>query len=92
MICFLDLDVPQLNISSNQTLNENSSFAISCSSAASPAASYRWISNSGKTVSNTAVLSFAMIKRENAGLYHCNATNDVGYQVSTNHNLVVNCK
>ena len=88
---FLDLDIPKLNVSSQQTIKENSSFAISCASVGSPSATYQW-SKSGAIVSNSAVLSFAMVNRVDIGTYSCNATNAFGSKVSSNLNLDVQCK
>ena len=86
----LDLDIPKLNTSSQQTIKENSSFAISCASVGSPSATYQW-SKSGAIVSNSAVLSFPMVNRVDIGAYSCNATNAFGSKVSMNLNLNVQC-
>ena len=87
-----DLDAPRLNASLQQTVKENSSLYVTCSSEVSPAATYRWMSASGKTISNSKVLSFAVVSRLDAGVYYCNATNIAGSKVSGNLNLDVQCK
>ena len=63
---------------------------ISCASVGSPSATYQW-SKSGAIVSNSAVLSFPMVKRVDIGTYSCKATNAFGSKVSMNLNLNVQC-
>ena len=87
----LDLDIPKLNASSQQTIKEDSSFAISCASVGSPSAIYEWISESGERASTSAILSFASVKRAHIGYYFCRATNAFGSKVSVHFNLNVQC-
>eukprot|EP00794_Sanderia_malayensis_P008073 gene8073-8937_t len=79
------IDLPTLNVTySNISITEASRFSVLCQSNALPDAGYQWISGQGETVSNSALLSFASIHRNNSGNYYCSVLNYAGNKVSRN--------
>ena len=69
---------------------EDSFLSVNCSAEANPSAQYKWSSPSGDTVSNTNMLSFPKINRNDAKTYTCEASNAAGLKAV--NNLIVNVK
>eukprot|EP00112_Aurelia_sp_Birch-Aquarium-sp1_P018253 Seg4331.2 transcript_id=Seg4331.2/GoldUCD/mRNA.D3Y31 product=Hemicentin-1 protein_id=Seg4331.2/GoldUCD/D3Y31 len=81
---------------SQVTLNESSTLRIECVSSSIPAADFTWLKydNSGSTVEiiKSNVLSISSVNRSDAGIYFCNTSNIIGWLVSENVSVSVQCK
>ena len=74
-------------------LVEGRTVNISCSSDSLPVADISWISASNaKFITNSKILVFSSVSRNDAGSYYCNATNVAGTSRSEAISLAVYCK
>ena len=94
---FLYLEAPSLdNLMVNHTKTpviETEPFNATCllTAVKNETITYRWIKDDEETVSETRVLSFDSVSRNDAGNYSCNASNVAGHVNSRNFNLQVHC-
>ncbi|XP_059151490.1 uncharacterized protein LOC131937830 [Physella acuta] len=59
---------------------EKEDLALSCSAQCNPACTYRWY-KAGRKLAGQAVLEMTSLSRQNAGLYACQARNEVGRSI-----------
>ena len=67
-------------VNSSNTVNEGSSFYVTCDASSDPLPNvYTWKRNDGNVLAADGnMLNFTNIKRNDTGLYRCEATNQCG--------------
>ena len=90
----VDLPVVSLSLSEDiSDISEGDQVSVSCVAAANPPASVMWYrEGSGEIVSRQQRLTIHHIKRDQAGVYVCQANNSVGQSQPKKIDLKVQCK
>ncbi len=92
-VSITDIDAALLNVTSAVIPRlELSPLRVECSAVSSPMASFQWFVSGGSKVSDASVLEYTSIRRSDAGVYYCMASNAAGSRKSTNITIDVQCK
>ena len=86
-----DIDSPKLNLSTSITLNETDPLYVRCTVNSNLPATYLWNTASGTVVSNSNMLAFNSVRRNDENSYRCTVTNAAGTKLSEFLNVTVQC-
>lgn len=76
----------------NQTVNESDPLLLTCNIGGNPPANVSWYHDNNKELTAESVLFISHANRSHAGSYRCIASNGFGKPVTSQANVLVNCK
>ena len=76
----------------NQTINESDALLLTCNIGGNPPANVSWYHDSNKKLTAGSVLFIDHANRSHAGSYRCTASNGFGNHVTSQANVLINCK
>ena len=79
-------------ITPSSTVNETSTFNISCSASTSDSLTYSWTKDGKSYGSSSPEITISSAKRTDTGNYVCTVTSTFGTKRSIQKKITVNCK